>query len=75
MVVGGSGSDDILDILIRVVSPKKIVVCSPTFGMYSFLAKLQVFFCGGERERGEERGEKRKGKGEKRKEKKRKEKK
>eukprot|EP01116_Phalansterium_solitarium_P019845 TRINITY_DN5696_c0_g1_i1.p1 TRINITY_DN5696_c0_g1~~TRINITY_DN5696_c0_g1_i1.p1 ORF type:complete len:904 (+),score=412.83 TRINITY_DN5696_c0_g1_i1:4982-7693(+) len=39
-IVGGSGSDDILDILIRLVDPHTIVVNSPTFGMYSFLAKI-----------------------------------
>lgn len=39
-VVAGSGSDDLLDVLIRVVGPKKIVISTPTFGMYSFLGKL-----------------------------------
>ena len=41
-VVGGSGSDDILEIIIRVTAPKKILICTPTFGMYSFLGKMQV---------------------------------
>lgn len=39
-VVAGAGSDDILDVLVRVVGPKKIVISTPTFGMYSFLGKL-----------------------------------
>lgn len=38
-VVAGAGSDDILDVVLRVVSPESIVICTPTFGMYSFLGK------------------------------------
>jgi histidinol-phosphate aminotransferase len=38
-VVAGAGSDDILDIVLRVVSPTAIVICPQTFGMYTFLAK------------------------------------
>eukprot|EP01123_Difflugia_compressa_P003765 TRINITY_DN15071_c0_g1_i1.p1 TRINITY_DN15071_c0_g1~~TRINITY_DN15071_c0_g1_i1.p1 ORF type:complete len:1461 (+),score=305.36 TRINITY_DN15071_c0_g1_i1:570-4385(+) len=41
MVVAGSGADDILDLLIRISPPRRpIIQCSPTFGMYSFLGKL-----------------------------------
>eukprot|EP00029_Vermamoeba_vermiformis_P007657 TRINITY_DN3373_c0_g1_i1.p1 TRINITY_DN3373_c0_g1~~TRINITY_DN3373_c0_g1_i1.p1 ORF type:complete len:1492 (+),score=442.42 TRINITY_DN3373_c0_g1_i1:647-4477(+) len=39
-VVVGTGSDDLLDVLIRVVDPKAIVISTPTFGMYSFLGKI-----------------------------------
>lgn len=39
-VVGGSGADDLIDILIRLVRPEAIVTASPTFGMYGFLAKI-----------------------------------
>ena len=35
-VVCGSGSDDLLDFLIRLVGPKTIVISTPTFGMYKF---------------------------------------
>jgi hypothetical protein len=38
-VVAGAGSDDILDVVLRVVCPTAIVICPPTFGMYTFLAK------------------------------------
>ncbi|OAI41983.1 hypothetical protein AYO38_03385 [bacterium SCGC AG-212-C10] len=40
MVVAGSGADDLIDIIIRLVLPEAIVVTPPTFGMYGFLAKL-----------------------------------
>jgi hypothetical protein len=33
-IVAGAGSDDILDVLIRVTGPKKIAISTPTFGMY-----------------------------------------
>eukprot|EP00048_Salpingoeca_helianthica_P016283 m.231466 g.231466 ORF g.231466 m.231466 type:complete len:364 (+) comp18370_c0_seq1:22-1113(+) len=39
-IVAGAGSDDILDVLVRVTGPKKIIISTPTFGMYSFLGKL-----------------------------------
>eukprot|EP01113_Clastostelium_recurvatum_P002557 TRINITY_DN11079_c0_g1_i1.p1 TRINITY_DN11079_c0_g1~~TRINITY_DN11079_c0_g1_i1.p1 ORF type:complete len:223 (-),score=52.39 TRINITY_DN11079_c0_g1_i1:31-699(-) len=39
-VIGGSGADDIIDILIRLVDPPAIIVPTPTFGMYSFLGKI-----------------------------------
>ena len=35
-IVCGSGSDDILDFLIRLVGPTAIVISSPTFGMYKY---------------------------------------
>jgi hypothetical protein len=38
-VVAGSGSDDLLDVLIRVVGPKAIVISTPTFGMYRLVAR------------------------------------
>lgn len=39
-VVAGSGADDLIDILIRLVQPETVVTASPTFGMYSFLARI-----------------------------------
>jgi hypothetical protein len=39
-VVAGTGADDLLDILIRLVMPKAIAIPTPTFGMYRFLAKI-----------------------------------
>eukprot|EP01117_Protostelium_nocturnum_P010052 TRINITY_DN3584_c1_g1_i3.p1 TRINITY_DN3584_c1_g1~~TRINITY_DN3584_c1_g1_i3.p1 ORF type:complete len:1502 (-),score=554.93 TRINITY_DN3584_c1_g1_i3:1002-5507(-) len=39
-IVAGSGSDDLLDILVRLVAPRFVCVSTPTFGMYSFLGKL-----------------------------------
>lgn len=43
-VVAGCGSDELLDVIIRLVSlpakPCPIVSCSPTFGMYSFLGDI-----------------------------------
>jgi len=40
-VVAGCGSDELLDILIRLMEPNSgIVTASPTFGMYSFLGKI-----------------------------------
>lgn len=39
-IVAGAGSDDILDILIRLVNPISVITSSPTFGMYSFLGKI-----------------------------------
>lgn len=39
-IVAGAGSDDVLDMSIRLLSPKAIVISSPTFGMYKFLGEL-----------------------------------
>ncbi len=39
-VVAGSGADDIIDVLIRLVAPPAVVIPAPTFGMYRFLAKI-----------------------------------
>lgn len=39
-VVAGSGADDLIDILLRLVRPAVAVTASPTFGMYSFLSKV-----------------------------------
>jgi histidinol-phosphate aminotransferase len=39
-IVAGSGADDLIDILLRLVVPRSIVVATPTFGMYGFLAKI-----------------------------------
>ena len=37
-VVAGAGSDDILDIIMRVTTPETIVISTPTFGMYTCVA-------------------------------------
>jgi histidinol-phosphate aminotransferase len=39
-VVGGTGSDDLIDIIMRLVDPHTIMYSTPTFGMYSFLGKI-----------------------------------
>ena len=39
-IVAGSGADDLIDILLRLVRPAVAVTASPTFGMYSFLSKV-----------------------------------
>jgi len=39
-VVAGTGADDLIDILIRLVMPKSVVIPTPAFGMYRFLAKI-----------------------------------
>ncbi|MBI5947645.1 MAG: histidinol-phosphate transaminase [Chloroflexi bacterium] len=39
-VVGGTGADDLIDIVLRLVMPKAVVNVTPTFGMYGFLAKI-----------------------------------
>ena len=41
-IVCGAGSDDILEIIIRAFTLSAVVIASPTFGMYQFLAKLNV---------------------------------
>ena len=39
-VVAGTGADDLIDILIRLVMPSSVVIPTPAFGMYRFLAKI-----------------------------------
>lgn len=39
-VCAGAGSDDILDIVLRMIHPEAVIMSTPTFGMYSFLGKL-----------------------------------
>jgi histidinol-phosphate aminotransferase len=39
-VVAGTGADDLIDILIRLVMPEAVVIPTPAFGMYRFLAKI-----------------------------------
>ena len=39
-VCAGSGSDDILDIVMRLVDVKNCIICPPTFGMYKFLGTI-----------------------------------
>ncbi len=40
MVVAGAGSDDLIDIVMRLVRPARVVNSPPTFGMYPFLARV-----------------------------------
>ena len=42
MVIAGAGSDEIIDMLLRLfISPgDKIIECTPTFGMYSFYGRI-----------------------------------
>ncbi|MBE7519391.1 MAG: histidinol-phosphate transaminase [Thermoflexaceae bacterium] len=39
-VVAGAGADDLIDVVIRLVGPEAVVIATPTFGMYGFLAKI-----------------------------------
>lgn len=39
-VVAGTGADDLIDILIRLVMPDAVAIPTPAFGMYRFLAKI-----------------------------------
>ena len=39
-VVAGSGSDDMLDVILRVIKPKRAIHLTPTFGMYNALCGL-----------------------------------
>jgi histidinol-phosphate aminotransferase len=39
-VVAGTGADDLIDILLRLVMPESVAIATPTFGMYRFLAKI-----------------------------------
>lgn len=39
-VVAGAGADDLIDVVLRVTMPAAVVDNPPTFGMYSFLARL-----------------------------------
>ena len=39
-VVAGTGADDLIDILLRLTLPEAVVIPTPAFGMYSFLAKI-----------------------------------
>jgi histidinol-phosphate aminotransferase len=41
-IVCGSGSDEVLDLLVRLFAPKVILSCPPTFGMYKFLADVNA---------------------------------
>ncbi len=39
-VVAGTGADDLIDIIIRLVMPTAVAIATPTFGMYRFLARI-----------------------------------
>ncbi len=39
-IVAGTGADDLIDVILRLTCPEAIAVLTPTFGMYSFLAKI-----------------------------------
>lgn len=39
-VVAGTGADDLIDVIIRLVMPPAVAIATPTFGMYRFLATI-----------------------------------
>jgi histidinol-phosphate aminotransferase len=39
-IVAGTGADDLIDVIIRLAMPKAVVIPTPAFGMYRFLAKV-----------------------------------
>ena len=39
-LVAGCGSDELLDVVLRLCEPGAVVSCPPTFGMYTFLSKI-----------------------------------
>jgi len=40
MVIAGAGADDLIDIVMRILPQRHIIISTPTFGMYSYLAKI-----------------------------------
>lgn len=41
-IICGAGSDEILDLVIRLFAPSCVISCPPTFGMYKFLSDVNV---------------------------------
>lgn len=39
-VCAGAGSDDLIDIILRLVRPGPVIISTPTFGMYNYLSKI-----------------------------------
>jgi histidinol-phosphate aminotransferase len=39
-IVCGCGSDELLDLVLRLFEPSAVITCSPTFGMYRFLGLI-----------------------------------
>lgn len=39
-IVAGTGADDLIDIILRLACPEAAAILTPTFGMYSFLARI-----------------------------------
>lgn len=39
-ICAGAGSDDLIDILLRLVRPSPVIISTPTFGMYTYLSKI-----------------------------------
>lgn len=39
-IVAGTGADDLIDIILRLTCPEAAAILTPTFGMYSFLARI-----------------------------------
>eukprot|EP00924_Labyrinthula_sp_SR-Ha-C_P014779 snap_masked-scaffold_43-processed-gene-1.54-mRNA-1 protein AED:0.01 eAED:0.04 QI:0/-1/0/1/-1/1/1/0/850 len=39
-IVAGFGSDELLDVIFKLVDPSLVLIPSPSFGMYSFLSKI-----------------------------------
>lgn len=39
-ICAGAGSDDLIDIILRLVRPGPVIISTPTFGMYNYLSKI-----------------------------------
>lgn len=39
-ICAGAGSDDLIDIILRLVRPGPVIISTPTFGMYTYLSKI-----------------------------------
>ena len=39
-ICAGAGSDDLIDIILRLVRQDPVIISTPTFGMYSYLSKI-----------------------------------
>ena len=44
-IVAGAGSDDLIDILVRLTEPRAAVTATPTFAMYGFLSRIDGVAC------------------------------
>jgi histidinol-phosphate aminotransferase len=39
-ICAGAGSDDLIDIILRLARPGPVIISTPTFGMYTYLSKI-----------------------------------